>query len=381
MRRPVLAVIALFAALLSLGGVAAAGGKGGGKGKGTQNGTPTLEVVADGLDNPRGLAVGRWGEIYVAEAGRGGTAPCVAGPDGDLQCAGETGAITRIWHGKQRRILTGLPSLAAQADGGRGATGPHDVALRRHGGAYFTVGLGANPAERVRLGSIGPKFGHLYKVSEHGHVRSVADLAGFEADENPDGGEPDSNPFKLTTDGGRPVVADAGGNDVLKVRRKGGIKVLATFADRLVPPPDAPPNAPPTFPMQSVPTAPALGPDGAYYVSELTGFPFVVGAARVHRLKRGGGSKVFATGFTNLVDLAFDRHGNLYVLEIATNGILSGDETGALHRIAPDGSKKLVVNVQDPTGLAIDRKGGIYISAKGTYVGEGQVVRLKFGRH
>jgi hypothetical protein len=334
--------------------------------------------VARGLDNPRGLTVGRRGEIYVAEAGRGGDGPCVAGPEGDTQCAGETGAITRIWHGEQRRILSGLPSLAAQADGGRGATGPHDVALGRRG-AYFTVGLGANPAARSQLGALGPRFGQLYKISRHGRVRPVADLAAFEGAQNPDGGEPDSNPFKLTTDGGHPVVADAGGNDLLRVGRRGQIKVLATFPDRIVDAPPGIPDLPPQLPMQSVPTAPALGPDGAYYVSELTGFPFVPGAARVHRVKRGS-NEVFAQGFTNLVDLAFDPRGNLYVLSIAANGLLSGDETGALYRVGRDGSKKLVVNVQDPTGLAVDRHGRIYVTAKGTYVGEGQVLRVTFGR-
>ena len=37
---------------------------------------PRLKVVADGLDNPRGLDVSRRGAIYVTEAGRGGSGPC-----------------------------------------------------------------------------------------------------------------------------------------------------------------------------------------------------------------------------------------------------------------------------------------------------------------
>ena len=38
------------------------------------------KVVASGLDNPRHLAFAPGGDLYVAEAGRGGTAPCVAAP-------------------------------------------------------------------------------------------------------------------------------------------------------------------------------------------------------------------------------------------------------------------------------------------------------------
>jgi hypothetical protein len=37
---------------------------------------PAVTVVMSGLDNPRGLALGRNGTLYVAEAGRGGTGPC-----------------------------------------------------------------------------------------------------------------------------------------------------------------------------------------------------------------------------------------------------------------------------------------------------------------
>lgn len=36
-----------------------------------------VEVIASGLDNPRGVTLGSDGEVYVAEAGRGGEAPCV----------------------------------------------------------------------------------------------------------------------------------------------------------------------------------------------------------------------------------------------------------------------------------------------------------------
>jgi hypothetical protein len=85
--------------------------------------------------------------------------------------------------------------------------------------------------------------------------------------------------------------------------------------------------------MQAVPTSVTVGPDGAYYVGQLTGFPFPVGGARVFRVVPGHRPRVFARGFTNIIDIAFDRRGRLHVLEIAANGILAG--AGQVVRIPP----------------------------------------------
>src|SRR5688572_8872256 len=74
-----------------------------------------LQVIASGLDNPRGLTFGADGALYVAEAGRGGTsALCAPDPGtGANRCYGATGAVTRITGiGAQQRVVTGLPSIA-----------------------------------------------------------------------------------------------------------------------------------------------------------------------------------------------------------------------------------------------------------------------------
>src|SRR5215207_6113814 len=94
----------------------------------------TVTVVMSGLDNPRGLAFGPEGALYVAEAGRGGDGPCIPGGGGTVRCYGATGAITRVSpleFGGQVRIMTGLPSLAP--GGGFGADGPVDIAFGGRG--------------------------------------------------------------------------------------------------------------------------------------------------------------------------------------------------------------------------------------------------------
>ncbi len=96
-------------------------------------------VIASGLDNPRGLAFGPEGALYVVEAGRGGTGLCTPFElFGGILCYGPTGAVTRVWRGSQTRIVTGLSSFA-HPDGGF-AFGPHDISFHGRGGAYVTVG-------------------------------------------------------------------------------------------------------------------------------------------------------------------------------------------------------------------------------------------------
>src|ERR1700755_1628231 len=55
-----------------------------------------VKVIATGLDSPRHLAFGD-DDLFVAEAGRGGSGPCFAGGEGPA-CMGATGAVTKIDH-------------------------------------------------------------------------------------------------------------------------------------------------------------------------------------------------------------------------------------------------------------------------------------------
>jgi hypothetical protein len=331
------------------------------------------KVVASGLDNPRGLDVDKRGVVYVTEAGRGGDDACIAGPEGEEICAGASGAVTKAWHGGQKRIVKGLPSAAAP-DGSQ-AIGPSDIELLWWDSALLTVGLGADPAARAQFGELGPAFGQLYKLSGHRGIRAVADIAAYEAEANPDGGLPDSNPHSVTTKWGKAYVADAGGNSLLKVTRHGDISTVAVFPDQPV---AAPPGLPPI--AQAVPTSVVVGPDGALYVGQLTGFPFVPGAANVFRIGKDGKVEVYASGFTNVTGIDFDRHGRLYVVEFASNGILSGDPTGALIRVNPDGSRETLVSegLVNPTGVVVGRKGDVYVSNHGAEAGAGEVLRFRF---
>jgi hypothetical protein len=354
---------------------------------GASGGGGGLKVVADGLDNPRGIGFGPDGALYVAESGSGGAGPCVQGPEGGEACFGRSGAVTRITKRSQHRVLSGLPSLAEE--GGVAATGPVDLGFSGWTGYLLVGNPGGGTETREQFGPAGRRFGKLLKVNLHG-MRAVADFPRFEEANNPDQGggippgEPgaiDSNPNGLLVRHRSQLVTDAGGNDLLEVDRKGRIGVVAVFPPRLVPAPPGIPGLPPELPMQAVPTSVVKGPDGAYYVGQLTGFPFPPGGANVFRVVPGEDPEVYADDFTNIIDIAFDKRGRLYVLEIATEGLLNTPEgelpAGRLVRVNRDGSRTTLASegLAAPGGFVLGH-GAAYITNNSILSDAGQVVKV-----
>ncbi len=342
--------------------------------------TATPKVVATGLSNPRKISVGPNGSLYVVEAGTGGRVGshrCVT------SCVGETGTVARIDHARVTRVVTGLGSFAVPS--GQEAQGPAAV-LVRHRTFYVLMQdmeITAKGVNRVGL----PNAGNLITTTG-GEVSPVivADFAAFEAAHNPGRGvgpglkhgqrSMDSIPYDLVAYRGGFAAADAAANDLLWLSPSGRISVLAVFPVRHEKLTSAQKHwlGPPRFdpwPAQSVPTSVAVGPDGALYVGELTGWPYDVGKARIWRVVPGRKPTVYATGFTTISGLAFDGK-DLLVLEFASRGLLNPNSPGALIRLRPDGTRTVLASagLVAPTGLAV-AGGTIYVSNYGSYPGSG----------
>jgi hypothetical protein len=172
----------------------------------------------------------------------------------------------------------------------------------------------------------------VYRVSR-GRVSLFADTGAFEAGVDPagDGTDEGSNPFDLARLGGhKTLVADAAGNSLLYVNQQGRIDWVASFPEQEG--------------IQAVPTSVVVGPDGAYYVGELTGAPFPTGLSRVWRVDPGtrhaacGTSpacSIVASGLTAIIDLQFGPDGRLYVAQIEDEGVGAleggGGSGGSVH--------------------------------------------------
>jgi hypothetical protein len=340
---------------------------------------PRVDVIATGLNNPRGVTVNREGDVYVAEAGLGAgnaTVGVVAG-------IGSTGSITKVddagsRHAHQRRIVSGIASAASVEQGQLEALGIDGITVGRdHGHEQIWGVLGTGGVPNTNLG-------YLVKVRHHSLVDvaavGAADLAWTATYQHaawaPPGQFPDANPYGVLVSRGRRYVVDAASNTVDVVTRSGAVKQVAYI-----------PNPPVS---DSVPTCIAQGPDGAVYVGTLNLVGFFgagPGQSTVYRIDPKTldpsnlnavltAAKPWATGFSTITGCTIS-HGRFYATEMFTNDV----QVASLAH--PSGARVKITAPQivQPNGIAVSGR-NIYVSthSDSTGGGAGQLVRIRLGR-
>lgn len=231
------------------------------------------------------------------------------------------------------------------------------------------IAVGPDPAQGGDLAAVAvdPRTGALAYASSNGdhskttltitrpgHRTVVADLSAFERKHNPDGrtqygvrnpsqcvqdafaamgvpatyrGTVDSHPYAVTAlGGGSWAVADAGGNDVLKVDSRGRVSLIAVLPSQplTVTAEFAAASGLPactvgiTYNFEAVPTDVETGRHGALYVSTLPGGPEGPGglSGSVYTIDRWAHPHRLATGFAGATNLAVDAKGEVYVAEL-----------------------------------------------------------------
>jgi len=296
-----------------------------------------------------------------------------ASPDGGVLAASTfAGIITEL-------RTAGTSQVAA-------LSGVSDVAAIGRGD-MLAVTWGGDPSD--------PNSKKLFRVSQGG-VREIADLGAFEQAVNPDQvwnpGPPDSNPFNVVQlQGGKALVADAAANAILIVDEAGRVDWVAVLTPQLVstaplkalvgcPSPAPFCGLPPQMPAQPVATSIAVGPDGAYYAGELTGFPGTPGMSRIWRIERGSRHVLcpsaactqVANGLTSVMDLAFGTDGTLYAAEFDAAGWLAVEIVSGGGPLAPAaGGTIQACNVG--TGVCSPLATGLALPAAVTVAKDGRV--------
>ena len=333
-----------------------------------------VEVIASGLNNPRQLAFAPGGTLYVAEAGvRGDSENCSDHPELGTFCLEFTGSLARVGRGGNvKRVVRGLPSISSATE----TLGPFDIAFTGRHKFALTIGLGGDPEFREGFGDDGALLativtGDLRRHKGAGKVRKAFDALAFEAADNGDGTDIDSNPTGIVKSGRGYVFTDSGGNTLVSTRRGGS--TLATFD----PVPTTQPGPVPVgFPADAVPTDVVVGPDGARYVSQLVGFPFEKGSSTIWRVVRGHAPEPYATGLTNVTSLAFAKDGTLYAVELAVERPPGGARRCAGQGESGSNSHETVAgDLSAPYGLAI-RGHSAYVTTGSLAAADGQVIKI-----
>ena len=309
----------------------------------------TLTVIADGLNNPRGVTVTRAGVVFVAEAGKAGTT-CLT----QDTCLGTTSSVTRWRNGRKARIVSGLPSIGGKD--GFFAVGADGVAVDPAGPLYIAMTDEPGASRRRTCPPAWPACSARSSATRPGPgVTRAADVSGAECANNYDKTDRNSNPYAILAVGpGRQVVVDAGANALFDVDG-GKVELLAVF-------PQTARGA------ESVPTSVALGPDGAYYIGEFVGEPAKGKPrrweARVWKVVRDQKPTVHLRGFNAITGLAFGLDGTLFVTEWTIDPTNQNEARGDVVKIAPDGKRARIAfgELHFPSGAAVGPDGSLYVS-------------------
>ena len=344
--------------------------------------SPAFTVYASGLNGPRGLRFGTDGNLYVAEAGTGGTnttgtacqqVPAPFGP----YAGGRTGRITKVTsNGTETQIASDFPSTKS---GIGDVLGVASVAFLR-GQLYALITGGGcshgNPDVPNGVARVDPATGKWTVIADLGkYIQQNKARYPSTGDFDPDGSF-----YSMIAVDSSLYIVEANHGQVLQVTPGGGIsEVLDVSASE----------------GHIVPTA-IEERFGTLYVGNLGTFPIAPESERVLALRPDFGLSSFGlargfasdnsryrivdseAGFTAVVALGFGPDGLLYALELSTAAGMPSPGTGKVVRLRSSGEvEDVVTGLTVPTGMTFGPDRALYVANIGAGpAGAGQILRF-----
>jgi hypothetical protein len=345
---------------------------------------PNVTVFASGLAGPRGLKFGPDGDLYVAEAGFGGTnattaSQCaqVPGPVGPYQ-NGNTARISKIdKQGNRTTVASGFPS-AVSSDPTKDTMGVADVAFLNGQLYAVTAGGGCshgNASTPNFVARVDTRTGNWNVIADlsrflQDHPAMYTDAADF---------EPDGVFYSLIAYQGHLYTVEPNHGQVFSISPAGEVDEAIDISEAEA---------------HIVPTSIAER-DGNFYVGNLGLFPITPDTSKILTLSPGqdggfiprldfcqglqklrvAGSRA---GFTTVVAVDFGPDGLLYALELSPAAGYPNPGVGKVVRLNRTGDiEDVATGLSVPTGMTFGPDGHLYVSNWGAApAGLGQIVRI-----
>src|SRR5690349_3274427 len=304
-----------------------------------------VTTFASGFNNPRGLAFGPDGNLYLAEGGVGGT-DSTTGLCDQIGYKGSTNGARILKISGRGNVSTVAENLPSSISDFGDVLGVADVSFVGHSlygllaGAGCTHGVSSVPNSIVKVHS-DKSWEVVANLSEY--------LANNPVANPPVDFEPDGTWYSLVTVGDDLFALEPNHGELVKISRQGEVSRVVDFSATI---------------GHIVPTA-IVWHQGNFYVGNLNVFP-ITGNSSVYKITPSGEISEVATGFSTILGIDFDKAGGMYVLENTTGNPFPTPGTGDVIRIDQQGARRAVVTgLNLPTAMTFGPDNKLYISSVG----------------